>query len=336
MIKERYTYFCCAVNKSVFFTNYKQMVLFIHIGKAAGSSIKIELRTNFHNLKEVHMTPAIQKNVNEADVIVISGRDPIDRLISAYNWRHPRNCNKNNMCNDVTDPIEKQFYQCFPTLSDFIKGKTCLNLFEKVVKGLTIIGHISRGYEYYLKNITFSHFFMIDTYSYETDINCLRKSLGYNASSGSLHIRTKYEGVYETINKLERQVVASWPLVQKDEGWYSWLKSNNKLKCDVTCPPNLFAPPPLQPNFPPNSPNIAPIYPHPIIPLPPTPLIPPNFIQKSSDPNISIISTCSTLSGIHFLLGFALSFVLTKFCSRKKKFEKLSNCENDYSKEKYL
>ena len=110
-----------------------KMVLFIHIGKAAGPS-GVELKSAFHSLKEIDMHPVIQKNVDEARQLWISGRDPIDRLISAYNWRHPRNCNQNNMCKDVTDTIEIQFYQCFPSLSDFVKGTNVQICFTELSK----------------------------------------------------------------------------------------------------------------------------------------------------------------------------------------------------------
>ena len=79
-----------------------------------------------------------------------------------------------------------------------------------------------------------------------------------------------------------------WPLVQKDAGWYSWLKSNNKLRCDVICPNTLVQPYildiPPHPDLPPHPniprPNLPSINPNPP-PIFPDPSIPPNLPYQS-------------------------------------------------------
>ena len=220
------------------------MVTLIHIGKAGGSSIIREWLASDNltfTFDEIHTTPVTEKAI-KGKVVVISGRDPIERLISAYDWRHPRNCNSNRMCNDVHRAQELRFYACFPTIHDFVNGKKCSALHSDVINSRVLMGHINRGFQFHLKNVqqtTISPFYMVDTYTFDYDMACLRSKLSYRHSEGSMHVRTTYNSLYETLNVSERKRVAQWPLIQQDNGWYSWLKSNNELKCgdSHTSPP---------------------------------------------------------------------------------------------------
>ena len=208
------------------------MTTLIHIGKAGGSSINAEWVEHKLSFKEIHMRTVTEKDI-KGKVVVISGRDPIERLTSAYNWRHPRNCNINEMCNNVVSAKEKAFYDCFRTIDDFVDGKKCSALHSDVIHSRVFIGHINLGFQYHLGNVerAISHYYMVDTSTFDYDMECLRSKLSYRHSRDSMQVRTKYHSKYETLNLSQRKEVAKWPLIQQENGWYSWLKSNNGLKC---------------------------------------------------------------------------------------------------------
>jgi hypothetical protein len=57
----------------------------IHIGKCGGSTVVTELRSNNINFENIHVRN-VKYEVNKTYVIII--RNPIQRFISAFNWRH--------------------------------------------------------------------------------------------------------------------------------------------------------------------------------------------------------------------------------------------------------
>jgi hypothetical protein len=69
----------------------EKRLTFVHIGKAAGTSLRQTFTASDYDFRLMHMLFK-QKAMFAGPNIVISVRDPIDRFISAYNYKHPKNC----------------------------------------------------------------------------------------------------------------------------------------------------------------------------------------------------------------------------------------------------
>mgnify|MGYP007078126966 CR=1 FL=1 len=75
--------------------NETSVVSFIHIGKTGGDSILWALRklcvpprcTLRH---QIHLHPPRPCSFVGVDAVIISVRDPLDRAVSSFNWRHPQ------------------------------------------------------------------------------------------------------------------------------------------------------------------------------------------------------------------------------------------------------
>jgi hypothetical protein len=56
----------------------------IHVGKCAGSSLAAELSQRGYSFNHIHMSqPTMEPNRK----VVVLVRDPVERFISAFNWR---------------------------------------------------------------------------------------------------------------------------------------------------------------------------------------------------------------------------------------------------------
>mmetsp|Transcript_12150 Transcript_12150/g.36607 ORF Transcript_12150/g.36607 Transcript_12150/m.36607 type:complete len:374 (-) Transcript_12150:54-1175(-) len=96
-------------------------VVVIHVGKTCGGSVVNYVR-KFTPLSEIHLRPVTPSDLDTAPLVVVVVRDPVDRMISAFNWHsaiggrpinaaindaHPRN---------TADSI---LYDCFSTVGAF-------------------------------------------------------------------------------------------------------------------------------------------------------------------------------------------------------------------------
>ena len=67
-------------------------VLFVHVGKTCGGTIADELRLNHVPYDEVHLRKLDTEKLAQYKHIIVSARDPVDRVVSAFNWRSPHAC----------------------------------------------------------------------------------------------------------------------------------------------------------------------------------------------------------------------------------------------------
>jgi len=96
-------------------------VVVIHVGKTCGGSV-VDYVPKFTKLSEIHLRPVMPSDLDTAPLVVVVVRDPVDRVISAFNWHsatggrpmaaaisdaHPR---------DTADSI---LYDCFATVGAF-------------------------------------------------------------------------------------------------------------------------------------------------------------------------------------------------------------------------
>ena len=61
-------------------------VVFVHVGKCAGTTVRRWLKENHVRHTLVHMRPAPQHAPKAATIFVVWVRDPIERFRSAYEW----------------------------------------------------------------------------------------------------------------------------------------------------------------------------------------------------------------------------------------------------------
>ena len=104
-------------------------VLFVHVGKTCGGTIAAELRKNRVPYHEVHLDKVDGETLAKYKRVVVSARDPVDRVVSAFNWRSPHACRQwKGQC---TPPRavekfdgERGFYNCFPDVQHFVDEVT--------------------------------------------------------------------------------------------------------------------------------------------------------------------------------------------------------------------
>ena len=169
--------------------NYlKRVLLFVHVGKTGGTTVEDFLVAN--NIKHVaiHTKPLSSKICKLkhvfgekkcerfedrwktlTDKVVVSVRDPIKRVISAFNWRHTNGGGvKDKSFSRKHYPDAYRFdinlYECFASINDFaealfppdggIRNATgrCEHLAHKALElNNTFYGpHLSQGYRFYM------------------------------------------------------------------------------------------------------------------------------------------------------------------------------------------
>jgi hypothetical protein len=129
------------------------MFTLIHIGKCAGQTVNKYLLHNKVRVDRIHArVPEIDRLQRTGVVVVL--RDPIARIISAFNWRHPstRPVDGKSCCPrmDHTE-LELAFYKCFDHVNEFAEaldedsqcGSRARDALTKHMK------HIGMGYEFY-------------------------------------------------------------------------------------------------------------------------------------------------------------------------------------------
>jgi hypothetical protein len=125
----------------------------IHIGKCAGATVNKYLTLNNLQVDRIHAAVPDPKRLKHAGIVVVL-RDPIERTISAFNWRHPstRPVNGRRCCPTLDHTAtEIAFYKCFDHVNDFAEaldqnsqcGQRARDALTKHMK------HIGMGYEFY-------------------------------------------------------------------------------------------------------------------------------------------------------------------------------------------
>jgi hypothetical protein len=128
----------------------------IHVGKAGGSSVHQVLRQSNVTFHSVHTRNAADSIDCRFSLYVVSTRDPLNRTLSAFNWRHPIGGDSENGANKGP---ENEMYSCFPELPGGVNrfaealdedsrcgllARTCLH------QPSAQCMHLGRGHYYYL------------------------------------------------------------------------------------------------------------------------------------------------------------------------------------------
>jgi len=107
----------------------------------------------------VHLRQPSPSVLAAFDKVIVTARDPIDRLISAFNWRHPGH----NSGSLRYGEDEGKLYRCFPDVQAFARAVTHHHMPSDVSPACYLLAkafltnaahsdtsHIGRGLAYYL------------------------------------------------------------------------------------------------------------------------------------------------------------------------------------------
>jgi hypothetical protein len=129
-------------------------LVFVHIGKTGGSTIQKFLKDNLIEHRLIHCHPVPSEVLHKDSKVLISIRDPIERITSAFNWRSPAGGGIYKL-GKYNTPAEQSFYNCFPNVSSFIRifsgaNSSCRDLAQRALNGPE---HIGMGYSFYLERV---------------------------------------------------------------------------------------------------------------------------------------------------------------------------------------
>mmetsp|Transcript_30117 Transcript_30117/g.93174 ORF Transcript_30117/g.93174 Transcript_30117/m.93174 type:complete len:366 (+) Transcript_30117:1109-2206(+) len=95
-------------------------VVVIHVGKTCGGSV-VDYVSKFTKLSEIHLRPVMPSDLDTAPLVVVVVRDPVDRVISAFNW-HSANGGRpiKAAIREAASPRpDSILYHCFATVGAF-------------------------------------------------------------------------------------------------------------------------------------------------------------------------------------------------------------------------
>lgn len=168
------------INGEKIHTLNKRKILYVHVGKTGGEFINQFFRYNYPelHLQQLHIHALDRMMVKQYSTIIISLRNPVDRLISAYYFSHP--LIEGSYAYD--GKIENSFYKCCPDLISF--GNT---LFENSKCGniarnqslQSVKGHMDLDSCAYMSGVLNElkakkeHVYLINTESLQRDVDNL-------------------------------------------------------------------------------------------------------------------------------------------------------------------
>jgi len=184
---------------------------FVHVGKAGGDSIKSMLKivcttsTNCRsgirsNDPQVHLRPVSDAewtrwtSTERIDALVVSLRDPVSRVISAFNWRHPRGGFPVGYMGGIpypdsttANPWEVALYQCFEEVNDLANALYSSSWCGHVARqalGPNSVGHVGKGLEFYFSGLLYRipvllslPIYAVRVKNMQDDFNCLCHTL---------------------------------------------------------------------------------------------------------------------------------------------------------------
>jgi len=203
-------------------------VLWVHLGKAAGGSVRHFLQANgvYAGLLngvarrcsrkarsargklvfyEVHVTKVHATWLRNMDAVVVSLRDPVARLVSAFNWRH-LDGGGHVLRPESTLALEQQLYSCYPHVEDFAQAvihnatlhprSHCARVMENALHPPEELPkhHLSMGLDFYIGDLLRSgELAKIPIYALRSE-NLAADLVSMSTSLG-LRLRTRETGV---------------------------------------------------------------------------------------------------------------------------------------------
>lgn len=203
---------CCQARGKV--NGKEDRVLFLHVGKAGGSSVRSFLTDNKIWFKEIHVQQPTPEQVYSYKRILVTVRDPTARVLSAYKWKHPHGGGLK-----PTYAAERELYTCFPNLNSYAEAflpttkvsPKCANLaMYSVVQNITYplrglsCSHTCRGYAFYagpwLEEICRKRPYVVQTEHMAGDLRGIGRWLGVAVRTRVVpHRKGTYRRQYDNV-----------------------------------------------------------------------------------------------------------------------------------------
>jgi len=136
--------------------HFNRSVLLVHVGKAGGGSVRLFMDKHniTHLFEQIHVHPVPHSAVASHLRIVVCLRDPVERLISAYNWgitRRKRWALRLARCYTVDQfAVQSAYAHINPSLALQSGREACGRLLDWNEPNIMTHGHIKRDSCFYL------------------------------------------------------------------------------------------------------------------------------------------------------------------------------------------
>ena len=137
-------------------------IALLHVGKSAGTALTETLREGPVNVTRVHINADRHFDAAAVDVFVVTTRDPVARVISAFNWNHPIGGGPTSA--QPHDDERRMYVECFPELPGGVSAfaealsaanrTACAQLARRCFGQPTLCRHIGRSLSWYLPTST--------------------------------------------------------------------------------------------------------------------------------------------------------------------------------------
>ena len=164
------------------------MIYIIHIGKCGGGSLKQELKKKNKDFKGCHCKKPI---IKEKFKYIILIRDPINRFISAFNWKMFKCTTKEVNKNNINEIEGYKYWNDINNFAENLYDKNG-NINDMALKLIENSNHLHFDINYYLEEILpFCNRNNCDIIRYEYYHNDISKVFNIESISSKSHVYTK-------------------------------------------------------------------------------------------------------------------------------------------------
>mmetsp|Transcript_4750 Transcript_4750/g.13447 ORF Transcript_4750/g.13447 Transcript_4750/m.13447 type:complete len:308 (-) Transcript_4750:84-1007(-) len=197
---------CRQMQDNMSWRSVSSSVQFVHVGKCAGSSISMALhkQTPFH---EIHIRQVDNCRPDEQRTWIVSVRDPLSRVVSAFNWRSPLNGDApHGQSGFAQDKQEQQFYRCFREVNEFAESlqdqSECGSIARRALEKPIYSEHVGKGFYYYFEHdlecVLAQEVYLIRSETIAHDLNEVFGRLGFEAPAEIPHDKGEYPLQHKT------------------------------------------------------------------------------------------------------------------------------------------
>lgn len=158
------------------------------MGKTAGGTIYAHFKKQRLNYEQVHLHAVDKAMLQNRDVIILSLRQPEQRLVSAFNYHNPKN--------EQEDSRNSSFYEHFENLDQYAHALTESSEWGKIAR--MGFGHLQMNTCAYLGGVTdilkekASQVFVVKTTSVVEDLNAISARLKWGRTFVDNEHKHKY------------------------------------------------------------------------------------------------------------------------------------------------
>ena len=239
-------------------------VILLHVGKTGGATVQQTFQPCLKST--IHYKTITEDDLRSGRRFIVTLRDPLDRFVSAYNWRHPDGGRgthyqtkeerlKDECSQSCLEPKEARLYRCYSSINDLANGlllnDSCGNFLRESYPPIydppyrdAGLSHMSLGLQFYFGPGTYFldeflntiNYTIINNESFNEDVQCAAEWMGI---WGELEIKGKHEEYsrhgYEFTHINETGLEALAMLLKTEYAYYHLLKES-AIKSEQACP----------------------------------------------------------------------------------------------------